>query len=328
MLSPVFLFDSNYLTPALVSVESFASLERIEKYTITLIFVSKEELRDENSISILQLFQEKLNAIDANLKLSIIILKSKIFKEYIRRYHFSDAILYKLLLPKILPNYQHIIFFDCGMIFGDRTNDFLKLIEKKVDCDEMGVVGAFCSDSDDTNGLSETLRHLGHNEYYPAGVILYFDVKKYEKSNLYDRIINSFEENKELLLYAEQDLLCLVLTSGELTRFEKNTDRIQIDMADESTWNLIAWYSKKYNSKDYFYIKHIGSFKPWNKWVLHPVKALYLKRKQLLSKNFDSNMLLSLDGGELFPNDIRFLSRQILLLEEYYSKSPEIIKIK
>jgi len=111
-------------------------------------------------------------------------------------------------------------------------------------------------------GLRDEFRGFKHHPFYPGGGILYFDVARYLRNAIADRLLANFNEYRERLVYAEQDLLCLTLKDDELTALADAGLRCHIDLASPD-WQTATEHARIHASPDCFYIKHVGSFKPW-----------------------------------------------------------------
>jgi lipopolysaccharide biosynthesis glycosyltransferase len=322
MLNPVFLFDARYLGPALVSAASFLAASGADRYPLTLLFMSRaDDEADRAARAALIAFAEATGARRPQLDMRLVVLRATVFDQYQQRFHFSSAIMYKIVLPEISPDYGHIVLFDCGMLFGRATGDFLAALEERIVRADLGPIAAYCRVAEHEGALAPHLQSLPHNRLYPTAVILYFDVARYAAARLYQRILDGFAHYRDSLLYGEQDLLCLILREGELGDFEARDDRLHIDMADEASWPLMDKYQAAWAAKDYFYLKHIGSFKPWKKWILHPAKGFYLIERERLRPLIGAPFIPAMEDPELAPPDGRFTERQLSLLEAHYARS-------
>jgi lipopolysaccharide biosynthesis glycosyltransferase len=291
------------------------------RYPVTLLYLVAPEGPDPLVTNALAAFGENIRKDHPAADVRLIELRATVFDDYVQRYHFSSAILYKLVLPQVFADYEHIVLFDCGMLFGQRVAGFLERIAARAASDATCAIEAFCVDPDGPGALSEQLQQLPHNALYPAGVILYFNVRKYAAAQVYARLVAAFGHYKGALIYAEQDLLCLTLGEGELGALAEHDARHHIDMADQASWYRMPEYEALVAAGDYLYLKHIGSFKPWKKWILHPAKALYLRALARLAPVVGEERMAVLYDEHAFPADTRFLQQQLSLLESYYGKS-------
>jgi lipopolysaccharide biosynthesis glycosyltransferase len=245
-------------------------------------------------------------------------LQGNQFTDYVQRFHFSNAILYKAALPKIFPAYENILLFDCGMIFGLQVGDFIQKLSHRIENREMSAVGAFCVSPYVSGALSAELQKYPHNAFYPSAAVLYFDVNRYNELSIYERFLAAYETYRNSLQYAEQDLLCLALTESELCAFSDEWLRCHIDLASPEGWYKFDEYEEIYVNRNSLYMKHIGSFKPWKKWVLHPAKSIYLRELHNLGKLIGEEYLTIFRDDEFFPGNMGFLAQELMRLEAYY----------
>jgi len=317
-LNIVFLFDAKYLGPALVSASSFFEIPGLTDFPVTLVYISSDSATDLAAAQVLQVFKDSIRSKFAQVDLRLIVLQGNQFSDYVQRFHFSNAILYKAALPNIFPTYEHILFFDCGMIFGLQVLDFIDRLRKNIQKGEMSVVAAYCVSPNVSGALSTELQVYPHNSLYPSAAVLYFDANRYNELSIYERFLAAYATYRDRLQYAEQDLLCLVLREGELSNFPDKEFKCHIDMASPGSWNEFDTYETIYANRSYLYLKHIGSFKPWKKWVLHPAKSIYLCELHKLEKLIGMEALSILRDGELFPVNMGFLAQELMRLEAYY----------
>jgi len=293
-INVVFLFDAKYLGPALVSAASFFEVPGMTDFPVTLVYIAIDTATDSKAAQVLQIFQKSIQSNYAQVDLRLIVLQGNLFTDYVQRFHFSNAILYKAALPKVFPTYEHILLFDCGMIFGLQVEDFIQGLRQGIKNCELSAVGAFCDSSHISGTLCAELQAYPHNALYPSAAILYFDVKCYNQSLIYERYLTAYETYRNSLQYAEQDLLCLVLTEGELNAFPEKEVIFHIDMASTGSWAELGAYEEIYANRNCLYLKHIGSFKPWKKWVLHPAKSIYLREQHKLGRLIGRETLAAL----------------------------------
>jgi lipopolysaccharide biosynthesis glycosyltransferase len=316
-INVVFLFDARYLGPALVSASSFFEVPGMFEFPVTLVYIATDSATDSAVSQVLQLFKRSIQIKYPQVDLRLIVLQGNQFSDYVQRYHFSSAILYKAALPIILPTYENILFFDCGMIFGLQVGDFIRTLKMDIQNGEMSAVGAYCVSPYIDGALNLALQSHPHHVLYPTAAVLYFDVNRYNELSIYARYLAAYATYRNQLLYAEQDLLCLVLNEGELGAFSTKESKCHIDMASPASWNEVALYEENYVSRDFLYLKHIGSFKPWKKWVLHPAKSIYLRELCKVEKLIGIGEIPVLRDSELFPANSGFLAQELVRLENY-----------
>lgn len=313
-----FLFDANYLCPALVSAASFLENQGENRLPLTLVYLAGGDAQDNQRVVLaIQSFEAIMRDRYPGMNFQTVQLTGNAFSGYVQRAHFSSAILYKAILPQAFQHCEHILLFDCGMIFGKQLPGFIDQVRSGITKKSIGVVAAFCEPSNQESGLREDLRSLPHHALYPGGMVLFFDVVRYRRNAIAERLLANFNTYREQLVYAEQDLLCLTLQGSELTAFSEDALRRHIDLASPD-WQAVAEDTRLYSSRDFVYIKHVGSFKPWKKWVLHPSKGIFLKERSTLSRQLSPECVELMKDNEFFPSQIGFLAQQLSLLERQY----------
>lgn len=313
----IVLTDSNYIEPAFVTILSIAA-QFIQNVFVTLIYLAGNEddaNSNEESFRLIQRFEKLLKIEYPELNFSSIILHSSYFLEF-ERYHFNRSNLQKLTFPEIFREEKTCISIDAGMILGKE----LKVLLEEISSDEQFTVKAFTKCSDEC--MPKNQKRFKRNKYYPAGGILAFNNNNYMKANILNRLVSGFEIFRSDLIYPEQDLMCLTLIDNELKAFNHKFKYFNIDMTDQENWSKfrINEYKNLYIEKDFLYMKHIGSFKPWHKWVLNPIKSIYLNE---ISKSIDKfgvifNDKLLQDKHQYFNEKlIHYLNPQLDLLKKY-----------
>lgn len=262
------IFDENYIEPALVTV---CDLIRFvpDDFDVVLIYI--QTIDKEVNQEALNLIKE---IISRNNKINAITLLPNIFDNF-KKFHFTNSILYKLVLPEIV-NYDYILNIDAGYLSGPEIEHLFEYSKKTISTQKFinSAVGAICTLSE--NDLSEDLKVFGHNEYYPAGGILLFNVIKYKELSLYARLVSKYNAVKNILLWAEQDLLCLTATIGEIypIEFEKTILIEQLSLR-----NYIEDLKLTQEKTNFMLYKITGTLKPWKYWVLDKNKLFYIKRR-------------------------------------------------
>lgn len=318
-LGAIFIFDKNYVSAAIVSVVSFLEIPKDYDIKVTMIYLGdRGDADDVPSHEVLNEFKNKSSALFGGNIINIIEIKGDIFNDYINRNHFNSTVLYKIVIPKVLGSYHHILVFDCGLIFGTCLSDFINFVVKRIEDKTIAAVTAFCTPSSELSKLNPLLSIDSNKCHYPAGVILYFDVRKYELNNMYERFISCYLRHRESLVYAEQEILCIALDEDELGQFQECGPRYHIDMAI-SDWSQSSKDVSFYKHRKYLYMKHIGSFKPWKKWVLHPSKAIFLWEKAAVIDKLKFARPEMLDDAEIIPSRVDFLGHQLRRIEIDYT---------
>lgn len=307
--------DGNYLEPAFITLDSLAINSPIGT-RVCLLYLrdgTEDDIVFESLIA--EAMKEFQGIYKGKIVFSSIAVRSNYFNNF-SRFHLTSATLQKLVFPAIFPSEEICVSIDAGMIFGTKLTEFIAHLEKP----SLPAITAF------TTAANTTLQHnqltIAHHDLYPAGGILAFRPAIYNKNNLLERCINTYENLRDDIIYGEQDIICFTLKDSELSDFSYYGERIHIDLANEQTWTDSDKLVETYISKNYFYMKHVGMFKPWRRWVLSPAKSIYshalsklpaainalTKHPRLIGQHASSDKFSGL-----------FFERQLLLYEENLS---------
>jgi lipopolysaccharide biosynthesis glycosyltransferase len=186
------------------------------------------------------------------------------------RFHLNRVTFQKLLIPHIFPEDKVCVCVDAGMIFGKHLGAFLGRLDQY----RGSIIRAFSTPSHAS--LQQNQLDIPRHELYPAGGILVLDNELYLKERFFERSVVCFDQLKSRIVYGEQDLICFTARGGELGALTDIHLREHVDLASPDIWTQAERINKLYKSRDFFYLKHVGLFKPWLKWVLNPAKSIYL----------------------------------------------------
>ncbi|MDR2776509.1 MAG: glycosyltransferase family 8 protein [Puniceicoccales bacterium] len=127
--------------------------------------------------------------------------------------HFSTAIFYRLAIPKVFPELNRVIYLDCDTI---AVGDISELWNEDLNGRPFGAVeedGNFFNEKTKWRRMKEINFHEDKH-YYNSGILL-IDTKQFEKSQIFERVIE-FVKNTDLrLLSPEQDAMNLCLADDE-----------------------------------------------------------------------------------------------------------------
>lgn len=270
-------FDQNYVEPALLTVYELISSG--VKYPIILIYIENNDKLINNEVEIIL---SRFKNLFINIDLSVIKINDNGLKQ-INKFHFTNAILFKVLVPSII-DYDFILNIDAGFLLGCKSNELLDQISLNINNKmyDDSIVAAFCSESN--VNLHSTLRQYPHNSKYPAGGFLLFNSKKYKLNNIYNKIMTKYIELWDLLIYAEQDLLCIIMEENQLSQLPMQ-DLIVIEYLDlHGLEKNIPSVGSQVD--EFAFYKVCGTCKPWKYWVLDYRKSFYLKRRDNFEKIF------------------------------------------
>ena len=101
--------------------------------------------------------------------------------------------------------------------------------------------------------------------------------ENYRKSKLFDRWISGYSLHKDQLVWAEQDLLCLVAEEGELHSLDLHGGILTENL---SIQGYLQFESSIALSSTFMLYQVTGTLKPWKSWVFDPKKKFYLNRRE------------------------------------------------
>lgn len=291
------LFDSIYIEPALLT--AFELINNSNSFNkIYLLYLSNNDNEDSEVQEIVESFCNSLDSTKI-----IIFIKINNTLERFFSHHFTNSIIYKSLIPSILPEEPYIINIDAGTMLGVQFDQYMQLVYNQIQNNESNnwIISAHCSDS--IVNLPISLHSFSMNKLYPAGVVLLFNSYNYKRFNWFERYISNYNLFNSNLKYAEQELICLTAEENELINLPESSN-IKIlflgtDQLKEKKINEI--YLEVDNS---VYFKFAGSFKPWKYWVLDPYKALYLIRRKKMENYHSINNIELIEKNRIFSNNI------------------------
>jgi hypothetical protein len=280
-LALTIIFDANYVEPGLVTACDLARSIPSD-FDLILVFIKSSE--ESINLEISQLIGEVILQYAGVKNINAISLNSSLFENF-NRYHFTNSILYKLLLPQIV-EYYYILNIDAGFLSGDRIGILYENCRKVMDSHEFenAAVGAVCTPAN--VDLPVELRRHSHSLLYPAGGIFLFNVEAYRRINLFDRLISKYHTFKDGLIWAEQDLLCLTAREGELLNLNFEEPILIEQLSIQGCWDAAPSQAE---TALFMLYKITGTLKPWKYWVLDPKKKFYLKRRNEVLSGLDLN---------------------------------------
>jgi lipopolysaccharide biosynthesis glycosyltransferase len=272
------LFDASYTECALLT--AFELLQRSQKFhTIYLLYLTSDEAQDQQAQELVASFCERFQGA---VPVHAIAVKNTL--NNFQAYHFNNSIIYKALIPSLLPHEPFILNIDAGILLGQRFDAFVdNFINSHCTDDAQWILSAHCIDP--AANMPESLAHIPRNSLYPAGAIFFFHTANYLSRNWFERYIHNFNHWQSRLQYAEQELICLTAHDGELRELPFVQD-IHVRTLGADVLNGAKEQLSASDADDCVFFKFAGSIKPWKYWVLDPNKAIYIRRRQDLEQHF------------------------------------------
>ena len=275
------IFDQFYLEPALIT--AFELIQSGINYPVHLLYIESQEPSISNEIEVILsdfISSFKLDSINE----SIIVIKVKNTLNIFDKFHFTNAIIYKILVPSILEDFDYILNIDAGILLGEKSSDFINAIASEINNNIYNntIIAAFCTDS--KIDLISSLQHIPHNTKYPSGIMMLFNVLKYNSEYTYRNILSTWNHLSAELAYAEQDLLCIILKEGQLVQLPLVNLMVGEFLDLEGVDNNSISISEQV--KEFAFYKVWGTCKPWKYWVLDFRKVFYLNRRRIFENFF------------------------------------------
>jgi lipopolysaccharide biosynthesis glycosyltransferase len=206
LVNIAFVFDDKFSDLFPVAAYSAA------KNTVSdlAIYVVDCGISPENREKILQ-FGKKF----ANIRLIEFGIPERIdvFEKFPMPKHFSSAVFYRLVIPKVFPDLKRVIYMDCDVIVD---GDIAELWNEDLGGRPFGAIeedGNFF-DAKALTHYREKLRIFVEEGYFNSGILL-IDCKKFEASNILERVISCARNTKIAFLCPEQDAMNVCLDQDE-----------------------------------------------------------------------------------------------------------------
>ena len=265
----VFACDNNYAQHLCVSMASILLNNRNGSYYKFFILDGGISEKNKNKI-------KSLNYIK-NFSIKFYEMKDDNFSDFkLNRHHISIATYYRLMLFDLLDkDIKKIIYLDCDTII---KKDLSQLWE--IDLEEY-----FALVIEDECGITQSER-LGlpiSYKYFNAGVLV-FNVKKMKEFDFYNKCLNCYKNNKNIITLQDQDILNILL-NNKCKFIPLNWNANSRIYLDDNFKRLNISFCKKFytkeeedNAKYNPYILHYtGEAKPWDIYCKHPLKNEYFR---------------------------------------------------
>jgi len=272
------LFDSAYLECALVSAYELAQRGDVLD-ALHLIFLSRGEEADAEAKATLLQF---CVMVQGSVKIYPMEVKNELSD--FQSHHFNNSIVYKALVPWLLPQHPFILNLDAGILLGRDFDDYLReVMDTLCHDDAKWVIAANCSQASEK--LSSSQLKIRHHDKYPSGAVLLFNTRQYQAAQWDTRYVAAYEAWRKSLRYAEQELICLVSQDHELVELPRN-GQLKVHALGHNVLHGLSERLPDTAADDGVYFKFMGSLKPWKYWNLDPDKAIYTRRRQRLETTF------------------------------------------
>ncbi len=245
---------------------------------------------------ILEKDMDKLKILEKkyHFKINYIKIDTLFFKDFYTEKAFTQAVYYRIMIPKLLPNLKKVLYLDTDTVVID---DIYELYNTNIN----NYLYAAVEDKNLTENKERyaDLKIPLNEKYFNSGVLL-INIDKCNEVNATETIIKFINDNKDKLKYVDQDainatmkynILCLDQKYNCLAFFatpETAKNAKIIHYVWKKPWDY--FYKNKLNEKYFYYLKKT----PWKnlkyknktiKNIFVYYKKIYKKEVQLLSYN-------------------------------------------
>lgn len=185
--------------------------------------------------------------------------------------HFKISTYFRILAPSVLVDTDKILYLDADIIIN---NDISELWNTDISGYTLAAVR-----EESIVALDKRLKMPAEYKYFNAGVVL-LNAEKIRKYNKFEPVLEYLKENKNEILYLDQDALNAVLYDEWLEIDEK--------------WNYHnTFILKKNNNREHVLldnpaiIHYTGPVKPWDAQCAHIYKERYWHYQKILTGNVE-----------------------------------------
>ncbi|MDR2778692.1 MAG: glycosyltransferase family 8 protein [Puniceicoccales bacterium] len=305
---------------AFVFDDKFSDLFRVAAYSIAkgtkshlVIYVVDCGISELNKKKILQLKEKCENIVSIKIGMPERI---DVLEKFPTEARFNSVVFYRLATPKVFPELDRVIYLDCDIV---AVGDIMELWKEDLKGCPFGAVeedGNFSNEKIRADKLAY-LKFPKENRYYNSGVLL-IDSKKFEESQIFERVIDQVKKTKIFLPFPEQDAMNICLRNDEHLALDPKYNFIPfaslskkcfasvgkslvlIEYACVKPWEMnrtmvkifhrlgLCRYSTFMLLKFWQYADELGDVNPGNKNSLSTLKFFYKRLFQPIERFFKS----------------------------------------
>lgn len=230
---PIFFScDNNYIPFLGVTINSI--IKNISKDNNYDMYVLTSKISDKNVEDIKKFERDNVTINFVDVAPMITDISSKL--DEVRDY-YTQAIFYRLFIPKLFPNLKKAIYLDCDIVV-------LKDIAEFYDIDLRGkILGAITDDVVNNNEDFKIycLNAVGSykDRYFNSGVLL-IDLEKYREKKVLERFLELLTKYHFLCVAPDQDYLNY-LCRDDVLFIPKSWNRMPMDDGYDGEINLIHY---------------------------------------------------------------------------------------
>lgn len=263
---------SNYYAPFCgVTLQSL--LQNNKEIGCINIFLISDKIDNGNLskfYSLAQKFERNISIIDGS-KIEAMLVASGV-----KKYHHSYTTYYKLFTSRFIQeDFEKILYLDSDIIINKSLKE---LMEVDISKHTLAMTLDWMNET-----YKKKLRFTG--KYYNGGVIL-FNLRKWRAEKWEEQVLNYLRYTQNNYLYADQDLLNIVL-NGKIARLDMkwniNTDFLNIKQFDaiKSIYGIRDYYSEEEfeeaisNPVIFHCCAGATVSRPWFLHSRHPLESLW-----------------------------------------------------
>lgn len=229
--------DNNYIRCCATSIISFCKNNFQQNFHF-YIMISNLDEKSKDKFYLLA----KQNSIN----ITIYEIDISFFKQLPSKLSFPLPTYFRFILPLILKNKDKVFYIDADIIC---LNDATELFNASL---EDNIIGAVPDTIDTANSRNKALK-LENHIYFNAGVII-IDVKKWNKFNIFNKLIKEILKDPLKFYMLDQDALNLILTQKILYLPRKF-----------NYFNgFYPWNKNSISNKEIILLHFTSSPKPWD----------------------------------------------------------------
>ena len=262
-LSICLTIDNNYVQHAAVTLTSLCVNNAHLHFNVIIVH---SDISPKNRLLLIKEMSKYKVTID------FIAIDEQLLSDAILSYHFTIAIYYRLLLPKILPNnLDAILYLDADLIIRKDISDILN-----TDCIKE-YSHAAVENVLTTNETKDRLNMPNKSKYFNAGLMI-INLKYWREKEIMQKTLLFLKHNKEKIKLGDQDVLNAVLCN-QWHRLPYIWNAQESFYLEKYTFSDLEITEKEHQNivHNPTIVHFTGSDKPWYKENQHPFKAEYYK---------------------------------------------------
>lgn len=242
--------DNNYCRCCAISICSFCKNNPETNFQFH-IMISNLDIHQKQYFQIL--------AKNFSINITIYEIDISFFKQLPSRLSFPLPTYFRFILPLILKDLNKVFYIDADILCLNSANDLFN-----TDLDSSTIIAAV-PDTIETATDRNTDLGLTSHIYFNAGVLL-IDIQKWNKFNIFDKLIKEILNNPKKFYMLDQDALNLILTQ-KIHYLPKKFNYFN---------GFYPWNKNIIANKEIILLHFTSSPKPWDLgWEVSPMSNEY-----------------------------------------------------